>query len=388
MGRQRHRPHIGSPRPFMIIYLTYNDAPSGIYSSQVIDVVKFLSKEMKAPVKLVAFISLRGFLQNRTKIKRELQGAIVLPMFPGIKRWRKNVLFLKLLCMIKRPNTIIGRSLLATQLAFGSGVKKIIYDGRGAISAEWEEYKVVEDATMISTIAKLEKEAIINSDYRIAVSQQLLLNWQHTFGYNSDRHVVIPCTLSRVFDELNFSESLIASARKELGLAQTDIVFLYSGSVAGWQSFNLLCAFIKPVLGKSKSNKMVFLSEMDENINKLAGEFKGQVICKKLAPAQVAHYLVAGDYGLLIREHSVTNQVASPVKFAEYLACGLKVIISDSLGDYSRFVLDHNCGYIYNVAPIVEKPLYEDKVRLRLLSKTHFTKAVFKEQYLKVVGSN
>ena len=49
---------------------------------------------------------------------------------------------------------------------------------------------------------------------------------------------------------------------------------------------------------------------------------------------------------MIIREESITNQVSSPVKFAEYLYAGLKIIISSNIGDYSKFVLDNDCGFL------------------------------------------
>jgi hypothetical protein len=118
--------------------------------------------------------------------------------------------------------------------------------------------------------------------------------------------------------------------RKELGFTDTDIVLVYSGSLAGWQSFDMLYQFVKPILISANQFKLLFLSEEDANIEKLKTEFSNQVVCKKVSVSQVPNYLKLADYGLLIREESVTNKVASPVKFAEYLACGLQVIISNN----------------------------------------------------------
>jgi glycosyltransferase involved in cell wall biosynthesis len=333
----------------VIFYLTFNDAPSGIFSSQVVDVVKFFNNELQANTKLVSFISLRCFRANRKKIKNELSGAIVLPMFPGVHRWKKNSLLLYLICLWYKPTFIIGRSVIATQLALKlkniSKIEKIIYDGRGAIAAEWKEYGVVNHPKLLKEIFLLEKEAVLNSDYRIAVSNKLVEYWQTEFGYHETHHVVIPCTLNKVFEEVIINTYTVKKARELLGLNQTDTVFIYSGSLAGWQSFNLLYEFIKPILQSSENCKLVFLSEMDKQIANLQLEFKEQVICKKVKPNEVPNYLIAANYGLLIREQSVTNQVASPVKFAEYLACGLKIIISENLGDYSKYVIEHKCGY-------------------------------------------
>lgn len=371
----------------MIFYLTFNDSPSGIYSSQVIDVVKFLAIEFKSNVRLVAFISIRGFLKNRSKIKQETRTAIVLPMFPGVSRWKYNILALKVLTFIYHPSAIIGRSVLATLLALK--VKKIatkvVYDGRGAITAEWKEYKVVTDKSMVAQISGQEGKAINESDFRIAVSHQLIAHWNDRFGYRSTKHVVIPCTLNKIYENIIISSESIAKSRQNLGLNEADIVFVYSGSIAGWQSFDLLLDFIKPVLLEAKSNKLVFLSVLDKNIATLINLFPEQVFCKKVSPNEVPDYLLAGDFGLLIREFSTTNQVASPVKFAEYLACGLKPIISENLGDYSSFVTEHSIGSLYKEFKTAEKPSLESKIKINELAKRYFSKSNLLGEYEKLM---
>lgn len=372
----------------MIFYLTYNDLPSGIFSSQVIDVVKFLNDEIKSNVKLVSFISSRNFFNNRSKIKTEYPQAIVLPMFPGVHRWKYNTFLLGLLVFFKRPHTVIGRSVLATQLALKlkkkGKVRSVIYDGRGAIMAEWKEYGVITNTSMLNDIFELEKEVVTQSDYRIAVSNQLINYWQETFHYVSDKHVVIPCTLNKIFEEINILDSSSIELRKQLGLSNTDTVFIYSGSVAGWQSFGLLYDFIVPVLRLNATHRIIFLSDQDENIQRLKEEFNSQVFCEKVMQHEVSKYLLASNYALLIREESITNKVASPVKFAEYITCGLPVIISKKLGDYSDFVIQNKCGYLtdgFHIEAI-------DKKYLNKIGIDNFAKKQFLQSYSKLLNLN
>ena len=63
---------------------------------------------------------------------------------------------------------------------------------------------------------------------------------------------------------------------------------------------------------------------------------------------RVPAYLAAGDGGLLLRERSLINEVASPVKFGEYLASGTPVIISDGIGDYSALTRRERVGLVLN----------------------------------------
>ena len=366
----------------MIFYITYNDAPSGIYSSQVIDVVKFFNDQLKTRAKLISFISIRGFLVNRKKIKQQLPSAIVLPMYPKVINWKKNKFLLQLLNFVYNPKIIIGRSVLATNIALSlqHKNKKIIYDGRGAIKAEWTEYNVISDKSLLSQIDELEKNAVIKSDFRISVSNKLVDYWKKEFHYTQENHVIITCTINNQFEKTDFNENTISQIRLEFDFQKKDTVFVYSGSVAGWQSFELLSDFITPILLKSTENKLLFLSHSDENISKLKSQFPKQVYNKHLPVNEVPKYLVACNYGLLIREQSVTNQVASPVKFAEYLACDLPVIISENLGDYSDFIIEHNCGQLYQNFDSEKK----SNKNLKQLCNTYFAKNIYTNSYTKL----
>jgi hypothetical protein len=363
----------------LIFYLTFNDAPSGIYSSQVIDVVKYFNNVLNQKTNLVAFISLRGFFDNRKKIKNELSDAFVIPMFPGVHRWRWNTLILKFLVLMVQPKAIIGRSVLATQMAMKvkGSKRKIVYDGRGAIAAEWREYGVITNTNMLNEIDVLERDCVLKSDFRIAVSHQLIKYWQTKFNYDTNEYVVIPCTLNKVFESIDINEKAIDKARKVIGFEVSDVVLVYSGSIAGWQSFDLLYQFVKPFLEERHTHKLLFLSGKDASIDKLMDLFPKQVVCKKVDPIDVPNYLIAADYGLLIREKSITNKVASPVKFAEYLACGLNVIISEDLGDYTEFVLKNNCGFVLSeiVKLDIGSIILEKKLNNQILAMQYFFKA-------------
>jgi glycosyltransferase involved in cell wall biosynthesis len=373
----------------LILYLTFNDPPSGIYSSQVIDVVKFLRADLNAHIRLVAFVSLRSFLKDRSRIRSELRDSLVLPMFPGVRNWKRNGILLGLVRAMNKPNVIIGRSVLATQLALAQQKKgwkgKVVYDGRGAIAAEWKEYGVIKDPGMLSEINGLEKSAVLHSDFRIAVSEQLLLHWKEQFSYSGARHVVIPCTLNKIYEAIQFLPSEITATRERLGFSAEDNLFVYSGSVAGWQSMSLLRDCMAPLLSTDSKARLLILSDPNENIHQLQNEFPGKVKCLKVAASEVPEYLVSADYGLLIREKSVTNKVASPVKFAEYLACGLPVIISEQLGDYTAFVERSQCGFLSSRIP-AGKPDQSTREKMKNISLRNFTKSSYLKEYGQVAG--
>ena len=367
----------------MTIFLTFNDAPSGIYSSQVIDVVAFLRQSARIQVRLISFISLRGFFRNREAIKEQMRDAIVLPMYPRLKNWEKNQWLLKFICFLLSVDKIIARSALATNLALTVKRKnvKVIYDGRGAIEAEWREYKVVTEPSLLKNIHALEARAVIETAAQLAVSSKLKEFWLSEYAYKSLNTVVSPCTINAVFEKLSFTEQSVNAARKNLGYSGSDLVFIYSGSVSGWQSFTLLEQFAIPLLSKDANVKFLFLSGLDKNIKSIQDRFPNQVMVRKCSPLEVPAQLLVGDYGLLIREESITNKVASPVKFGEYLACGLQVLISEQTGDYSEFVRQNGCGHLLNQSQKLDIPNWEQRLRNRNLALKCFTKTEFLASY-------
>jgi hypothetical protein len=182
----------------------------------------------------------------------------------------------------------------------------------------------------------------------MAVSEQLVNYWREYYGYTGDDHVVIPCTLDRKYfkdDHFVLSENT-ATIKSELGLLPGDIVLVYSGSTAPWQSFTLLEETLTPLLENNPNVKLLFLSRRDKDNERLEQKFKGRVFIKWLEHKDVLSHLHCCDYGILIREQSDTNKVASPSKFAEYLSAGLKVLISENLGDFSEFVRKKDCGHV------------------------------------------
>ncbi len=376
----------------MFIYLTYAEPPSGVYSSQVADVIQYVNTQLKSDIRLVAFISLHDYKASKQKIKKELPNAVVLPALPKAAYWKINTLLFWLVCLVLRPQAIIARNVIAANMALKvkrlTSAKKICFDGRGAMAAEWNEYDVKVVDSWKREIDHLESRAVMESDYRIAVTEKLVDYWHDRYGYSEGNHVVIPCTLNSSFNPRIPADDEKKAARISMGIQPDDIVLAYSGSIAGWQSFPELYKYLGPFLKESTGHKIIFLAKEEENITRLENEFPGQVIRKWVSHHEVPVVLSACDLGILIREQSVTNQVASPTKFAEYLSAGLPVLISDHVGDYSDFVRKHHCGTIANGQgiPKLTTSDYHTREKMIELVKKNFTKEAQKDQYKELIS--
>lgn len=372
-----------------MIYLTYADQPSGVYSSQVVDVCNFLNESHNAQIRLVSFISLHNFSHNRQKIKREMPSAIVLPMLPRMTSFGFNTLMLFFVLLFLNQRSVIARNVLAARIALRlkSILKlKVCFDGRGAIAAEWNEYQVVPLQEWKNSIHTWEKSVVLNADFRIAVSEELVKYWNERYGYSENKHVVIPCTLNTSFRPEILKQEEIENARKKMKFDADDIVLVYSGSTAGWQSFDLLQGFLQKIINNNKNIKVLFLSEKDKNVDQLKAEFPDKIFQTFVKHSEVSGILKSCDIGILIREKSVTNQVASPTKFAEYLSAGLPVIISEGIGDYTSFVKQNDCGWVLDESPLQLNRLnISERNRLLQLVNDHFTKKSHNASYTNLI---
>ena len=369
-----------------MIYLTVNDAPSGVYKSQVIDVLNQINTNSNHPVKLISFISLRGFNQNKSKIKSWYKHSTVLPMVPGIQRWFLNKYTLKLKFQFKRSETCIARNVMAYAIA-SAHFKQVIYDGRGAIGEELTEFPdMIPIDRVVNDIILWEKKAVLDSKYRIAVSEKLVEHWRNKFNYTGSDHAVIPCTVSQPREQ--DQQLSKADILRSLNWNDEDIIIVYSGGIAGWQSFDKLTAII-PNWVKNQNVKVLFLTKKSEEIEKLTDQYPEQIKRLWLKPEEVHQYTSIGDYGILIRTENMTNYVASPVKFAEYLMAGLKIIISNHIGDFSGFVKKNNCGHIFtdlveNNIQLTKTSEDERKTQRHLASK-FFSKSAYNSTYKKLL---
>lgn len=371
----------------MIIYLTYNDQPSGVYWSQVTDVVEHLNTLGAERVRLVALVSARGYLGTRRSIKAHSPSAWVIPMVPTMARWRKNAMILAWVCRMLHPKAIIARGVMATWMALRMRDRKLVqrvcFDGRGAYAAEWEEYRIIDDDALIAQFRPLENQAVNASDLRIAVSHALVGHWRERYGYSGQAHVVVPCTLGK--------EHLIWLEKQatDYGSPNTDLMLVYSGSTAGWQSFALLEPLIGKALAQQEELHAVFLSKEDDNNRSLQERYPERVHITWVSPEQVPAVLDECDMALMVREDTVTNRVASPTKFAEYLCAGLPVIISAGLGDFSDLVVANGLGHVVGQGqepPSYKHPTVEERLRLKRFARDHFTKPAYDAAYTRLLA--
>ena len=314
-----------------IYFITFSYYPSGIFVSQIIDVIKLLRELSGKRVRLVSFFSVRNYFKCRAWVKKYMPDAIVLPILFGMKKWSWHSFILKF--FVKKDDWFIGRNPMGAAIALNYS-KNVIYDGRSALKGEIIEYDMALNAHLNQSMMNAEKRAVKDSKFRIAISNNLVEFWKNEFNYQGKENTVIHCSLG-----YSHNNPLISRDKNE----HTKLIF--SGGGSPWQRQDKKYEWLEDIL-KNSTIEVTFLSKTNDQIRKLQKLHPDRVIQKFVPPEQVFEELNKADYGILLRENNLTNNVASPVKFAEYLNAGLKVIISASVKDYSQFTREHECGIV------------------------------------------
>lgn len=345
-----------------IHYITYNDSYSGIYQSQVIDVVTHLNAQFDVSVSLIAFIPIKLWKTQKEIIKSKLPSARVFPILGALDKISRTSFFFN---FISNKDTAICRGPLAFVLT-NDNYKKTIYDGRAAVAAEVTEYNVTGSSKLDELFIKSENIAINKADYFISVSKKLVEYWEEKLSRSIplEKYSIIPCTLtSQKIEAINH-------------VVSDKIRVVYSGGTGAWQSFEKVVNLLDKLMTEQSNVEALFLTKGNVFLEKLIQKYPDRCERKWLDHSEVYNTLSNCDYGILLREDKVTNRVASPVKFAEYLNAGLKVLISPNIGDFSSFTLEHDCGVIVgNEISNLGKPSWDDKSKAKELCKKYYLKS-------------
>jgi glycosyltransferase involved in cell wall biosynthesis len=238
------------------------------------------------------------------------------------------------------------RGLLLKKL--NSTLINVISDLRGAMSDEvYEESRGFLKDLFVQYLGKfyqdIENQVVRKGDRILCVSNA----FKEFLGTNY--HVKNITTIPTFVDtsRFKFSKSLRESYREKLGLSK-QTVLVYSGGIAPWQKIGSVVSLFNHLRQKVNDLFMLFLTQEPDLVKRM---IKDQIkledfLVVRVPHGEVAGYLCAADVGILLRENTLTNNVASPIKFSEYMCCGLPCIISPNIGDTAEIIRNGRAGIV------------------------------------------
>jgi glycosyltransferase involved in cell wall biosynthesis len=178
---------------------------------------------------------------------------------------------------------------------------------------------------------------------RIAVSREMLGFLDRQYGPSGQQDLVLPCLYDA--DRFNPRGDRI-HARRRLGFGDR-VVFVYLGIGAPWQCPAETVAVFREIKRRLPAAYLWILTPDHDRFSRLLADVAPEDHRIEYCPHhQLAERLPAADFGFLLRKRGLINRVASPVKFPEYLASGLPVVIGPEVGDYTALVNAHRLGTV------------------------------------------
>ena len=273
---------------------------------------------------------------------------------------------------------LVGRnpvSLFCLGLAASRRRTRLILDYRGILSEEYVlQGKIARKGRIHRSLRQLERWALGRADGILCVSERLRRRCRGWCPDAAKKAVVIPSCYDPNLARRN--DTTATHLRIELGLnSARDFVLVYAGSLSAWNRPDLILTAYRTLRAAHADTKLLLLTGSATEARLIFGREAG-VIVRSVAHTDIQQYLALADLGLLLRDRSPVNRVASPVKFAEYLACGVPVLVSPGVGDFAGMVAREGVGFV----------LREDLPLERVASEVRMQRATLRRRCMDVAA--
>ncbi|AXV66459.1 glycosyltransferase [Pseudoalteromonas lipolytica] len=238
---------------------------------------------------------------------------------------------------------------ILSPVARAKGVK-IIYDSRSILFSEVSSKAGISSSFKSFFIKLIEGYSIKKADFLFAVSNSMSSWIEENMSRKPD--LVIPCTCNT--DIFKPSSEVKYTLRESVGWNQVDTVLVYSGGLSHWQRSEDIINLFSSLCKLDCNYKMLFLTNDINAAEALFNKYeilKSSYLIKKVPHKEIPKWLNVADYSLVLRSKNLLNFVASPIKIAEYLACGIPVIYTSHIGDYSQLIAKSDAGILYDENP-------------------------------------
>lgn len=204
--------------------------------------------------------------------------------------------------------------------------------------------KTIARRFLYKKVKKLEAKYFPIVDNFFVVSEGLKKYLISEYKLEGARIHIVPCAIEQTSLDTQVLFHHRKISRENYGVLDDERLFIYSGGVSKWQCIEETVEIFKQISDSANCKcKMLILSGDKEYISK----FKSDIIMvDSLKSEDVPKVLPAGDFAFLLRGNYITNHVAYPNKFLEYIMAGLKVITTPYVNDIAEAVINHELGYV------------------------------------------
>jgi len=282
-----------------------------------------------------------------------------------------------------------ARGLISTLISF-LPVKilrrKLFFDTRGLLADKYSSGGIiVHQGIMYKVMKMIERFLLRHCDFFTIETNKHSHVIEHDLPQYSDKKAVIPCCVDLNF----FSRTKDASENKSTTL-------VYLGKVGTWHRVDEMFDFFRIASDKLSNLSFLFLTQdkgsFIETIAKNRGVDLGRLRVMNPQRNDIPLLLSSASAGIFFinPQHGYNS---SHIKFGEYLACSLPVIVNRGIGDTDTIIEEEKVGVVINDFSMPEYEKKADKLkevlseagalrkRCRMTAEKHFSLEAGIEKY-------
>lgn len=335
-----------------VVFITYNGVLDPLGTTQMLPYLERLNRDW--PIHIVSFerrdktADARGLQAMEHRLRSQRIGWVRLryhqkPSLPATTYdMITGVLAVRRIMARERVGLLHARGYVPMEIAANATATRstpTLFDIRGLQAEEYVDAGSWKEGELKWRLAKRSERRF----FRRAAGAVVLTNAIRPYVQDRFRHArrtppveVVPCCVD--LDRFRFREASRAKWRADLGVDESTVLFVYSGSLGSWYLSDLMARFTRTY--RDHSGKKVFLlwtANNDHEIARAASERAGltpnEFRVTSSPSSAVADVLSAGDVGLALIKSCFSKKSSSPTKYAEYLSVGLPIVISRGVGD-------------------------------------------------------
>jgi len=343
------------------IYISYDGVLEPLGQSQILSYLKGLSKK-NIKIYLISFEK-PDYAKDYDKVlglKKELHlngiewVKLGYHKKPQVISTLRDVLYGLIviigICLRERPSIVHGRSYVASLIAWI--LKKVfsvkfVFDMRGFWADERVEGRIWKKKGNLYRFTKFIERCLLKDADEVIVltngAKDVLKDW----GYPVENISVIPSCVD--IERFVFNNNARNELRSKYNLTGK-FIFLHTGSLEYWyMKEKMLDYFISFVEFLQDAHFLILSNNDPEKIKKLITNMRidSKYFTVLSVPFEkMPEYISMADAGIFFITPVFSKLASSPTKFAEYLSCGLPVVINDKIGNMEEYVVKNDIGIV------------------------------------------
>jgi glycosyltransferase involved in cell wall biosynthesis len=348
-----------------VLFISYNGMLDPLGQSQVIPYLRALAEVCGVRFTILSFEQGEAFTsegnERRARLRAQLSQAGIdwhalryhqRPSLPATAydinagtRYAKRLVREQGIEIVHARSHVPAAMALALKKEFGT---KMIFDLRGLLAEEYADVGHWRAGSFKYKLTKrMERKFFAAADGVVTLTEaiwEIIKDWEGLRG-RAPAHEVVPCCADLA--RFQFDDAARERVRAELQLEDSFVV-VYSGSIGGWYLNAEMADFFAALAAERAGAHFLWLTPRHhETVHELMRERgidEGKYTVRAAPSEDVASYLSAADAGLAFIKPCFSKLASSPTKTAEYLACGLPVVLNAGVGDSDTLITREHVG--------------------------------------------